>query len=92
MVPSSAPFSTRDIDWDAWPGGSCSKYHGGDGGWWFENCADATLNGKWATKGMSGMYWASLTSDFKNRGLTSSRMLVGGGGAGGAGGGGVIFG
>lgn len=37
-------FSTMDRDNDRY-GGNCAAYH--KGGWWFNNCVDAFLNGPW---------------------------------------------
>merc|ERR1719500_1165116 len=37
-------FSTRDRDHDT-SGGDCSNQLGSGGGWWFNNCGNANLNG-----------------------------------------------
>eukprot|EP00105_Crassostrea_gigas_P002700 XP_011415318.1 PREDICTED: fibroleukin [Crassostrea gigas] len=43
-------FSTVDRDNDHWKGGHCAAYY--KGGWWFNSCHDAFLNGPWPPE-----YW-----------------------------------
>ncbi|XP_061190491.1 ficolin-1-like [Saccostrea echinata] len=44
---SGMPFSTRDRDNDRYEG-NCAVYAGG-GGWWFNDCYFAFLNGRWSS-------------------------------------------
>ncbi|XP_062596672.1 fibroleukin-like [Saccostrea cucullata] len=44
---SGMPFTTLDRDRDRWSGGNCAAEYRGGGGWWFNNCNDAYLNGQW---------------------------------------------
>ena len=37
-------FSTRDKDNDGMSSASCSTLHGGNGGWWFDECRWSNLN------------------------------------------------
>ncbi|KAI4470789.1 fibrinogen/tenascin/angiopoeitin [Holotrichia oblita] len=71
-------FSTKDVDQDSWPEGSCAQIHGG--GWWYRNCDTSNLNGRYLNGELpdqyiyQGMYWA----DFKGPqySLQKARMLV----------------
>ncbi|XP_062578709.1 fibroleukin-like [Saccostrea cucullata] len=49
---SGVSFSTLDRDHDRWYGGSCAVSYCGGGGWWYNNCQYANLNGPW-----SPAYW-----------------------------------
>jgi len=53
-------FSTRDVDNDNWKTGSCSNDL--SGGWWFNDCHNSNLNGKFLgnTKAYNGIGWASF--------------------------------
>ncbi|XP_038234358.1 angiopoietin-related protein 6 isoform X1 [Dermochelys coriacea] len=57
------PFSTLDRDHDAYSG-SCAQYQ--KGGWWYNACAHANLNGVWYKGGhyrsryQDGVYWAEF--------------------------------
>ncbi|XP_019617412.1 PREDICTED: microfibril-associated glycoprotein 4-like [Branchiostoma belcheri] len=43
---SGQAFSARDVDRDAWSGGSCAGGHGAyTGGWWYKSCTTSALNG-----------------------------------------------
>ncbi|XP_062579428.1 fibrinogen beta chain-like [Saccostrea cucullata] len=39
-------FSTPDNDNDNWMDNNCAAFHNG-GGWWFNSCHQAFLNGPW---------------------------------------------
>ena len=43
------PFSTMDNDHDNSRSGNCAELYGG-GGWWFDRCYDANLNGLYADR------------------------------------------
>ncbi|XP_062576933.1 fibroleukin-like [Saccostrea cucullata] len=49
---SGMAFSTPDRDNDAWSGGNCAVVFNMRGGWWFNSCHLAFLNGPW-----SSTYW-----------------------------------
>ncbi|CAM4679819.1 unnamed protein product [Lepidochelys olivacea] len=57
------PFSTLDRDHDAYSG-SCAQHQ--RGGWWYNACAHANLNGVWYQGGpyrsryQDGVYWAEF--------------------------------
>lgn len=53
-------FSTRDVDNDNWKTGSCSNDL--SGGWWFNDCHNSNLNGKFLgnAKAYNGIGWASF--------------------------------
>ena len=54
-------FSTYDRDNDNYNAGSCAAIH--HGGWWYNACDRAYLNGRWASKDAQGVKWfASLKS------------------------------
>ncbi|XP_066283121.1 fibrinogen-like protein 1 isoform X1 [Branchiostoma lanceolatum] len=44
---NGAPFSTLDRDNDGHTGTSCAQRYGGQGGWWFHNCGQSYLNGRY---------------------------------------------
>ncbi|XP_078594568.1 fibrinogen-like protein 1 isoform X2 [Branchiostoma floridae x Branchiostoma japonicum] len=44
---NGAPFSTLDRDNDGYSGISCAAGYGGQGGWWFHNCGQSYLNGRY---------------------------------------------
>jgi hypothetical protein len=53
-------FSTKDNDNDRWVGESCAREH--TGGWWYNQCESANLNGQYLA-GLSpqeykGIYWS----------------------------------
>lgn len=63
-------FSTVDADRDGWSGGSCAATYK-SGGWWFDNCFLANLNGGPYMKGCNapfeqGIVWTG------DRGFTYS--------------------
>ncbi|XP_062613808.1 fibroleukin-like [Saccostrea cucullata] len=45
---SGMSFTTPDRDNDRWPGGNCATWSGYRGGWWFNDCHLAFLNGQWS--------------------------------------------
>ncbi|XP_062605352.1 fibroleukin-like [Saccostrea cucullata] len=68
---SGMPFSAPDRDNDKWGGGSCAAYR--EGGWWFNNCHWAFLNGPWAPA-----YWHNLWYPTVRNGdsVTEIKMLI----------------
>ena len=68
-------FSTKDMDQDKWSG-SCSETRG-HGGWWFNGCGLANLNGKNLGQNQNsydGILWYFYAKD--NRSFKSSSMMV----------------
>ena len=68
-------FSTLDKDKDDWPD-NCSAARGG-GGWWFNACSLANLNGRNLGSGQhsyEGILWYSYKQD--NRSFRSTRMMI----------------
>jgi len=68
-------FSTKDVDRDNWTGG-CSDTRG-DGGWWFNGCGLANLNGKNLgpnVKSYDGILWYFYAKD--NRSFKASKMMI----------------
>eukprot|EP00090_Calanus_glacialis_P020878 TRINITY_DN32214_c0_g1_i1.p1 TRINITY_DN32214_c0_g1~~TRINITY_DN32214_c0_g1_i1.p1 ORF type:complete len:415 (+),score=106.51 TRINITY_DN32214_c0_g1_i1:48-1292(+) len=68
-------FSTKDMDKDRWSG-SCSETRG-NGGWWFNGCGLANLNGKNLganKKSYDGILWYFYAKD--NRSFKSSSMMI----------------
>jgi len=49
-------FSTSDQDNDSWDGTpACTElWHGA---WWYKDCCDANLNGRYIVKGPDGIGW-----------------------------------
>lgn len=68
-------FSSWDVDQDNWSG-SCSSTRGG-GGWWFNACGLANLNGERLGQGQlsySGIIWFLHDQSIKS--FKSSRMML----------------
>lgn len=68
-------FSTKDMDKDHWSG-SCSETRG-NGGWWFNGCGLANLNGKNLganKKSYDGILWYFYGKD--NRSFKSTKMMI----------------
>jgi len=68
-------FSTKDMDRDRWSG-SCSETRG-NGGWWFNGCGLANLNGKNLgenQKSYDGILWYFYAKD--NRSFKTSTMMI----------------
>ena len=66
------PFSTYDKDNDNFSK-SCSKEYGGNGGWWFNSCDRANLNGHNYADGIvtssnkyDGILWYYMTNQAKS--------------------------
>jgi hypothetical protein len=57
---SGMQFSTYDQDNDKKLLGNCAKQH--KGGWWFNNCYIAHLNGAWAPGIWPGPWYPVVTS------------------------------
>ena len=64
-------FSTFDRDNDQWYGNCASEQKGG---WWFNECDKANLNGDWAGKANRGMEWDSFIETFVS--LDFSEMKI----------------
>ncbi|XP_061167819.1 fibroleukin-like [Saccostrea echinata] len=54
-------FSTLDRDNDGWIEGDCSADHGG-GGWWFNECYLAFLNGPWLSEEWRAPWFPKVVS------------------------------
>lgn len=68
-------FSTKDMDKDHWSG-SCSETRG-NGGWWFNGCGLANLNGMNLGQNKNsydGILWYFYAKD--NRSFKSTRMMI----------------
>ncbi|CAG5123958.1 unnamed protein product, partial [Candidula unifasciata] len=59
---SGSDFSTPDRDNDKDARRNCAEISGG-GGWWYNACTQANLNGKHGVKGSQGMIWEALNPD-----------------------------
>jgi len=74
-IDNGMAFSARDNDQDRWSG-SCSSTRG-NGGWWFNGCGLANLNGlnlQSGATGYEGILWYFYAKD--NRSFRSSRMMI----------------
>ncbi|CAH1987425.1 unnamed protein product [Acanthoscelides obtectus] len=71
-------FSTKDMDHDVWPEGSCARAHGG--AWWYKSCDSSNLNGLYFTGEVpdnfiyKGMYWGTFRGPEYS--LKKSRVLI----------------
>ncbi|XP_062614247.1 techylectin-5B-like, partial [Saccostrea cucullata] len=57
---SGMNFSTPDRDNDRWSNGSCAAYNNRRGGWWFNWCGFAFLNGPWSPAYWYKPWWPTL--------------------------------
>uniref|UniRef100_A0A3Q2E567 Angiopoietin-like 1b n=1 Tax=Cyprinodon variegatus TaxID=28743 RepID=A0A3Q2E567_CYPVA len=70
-------FTTLDRDKDTFSG-NCAHFH--KGGWWYNACGQANLNGVWYTGGVyrskfqDGIFWADYGGGFYS--MKSVRMLI----------------
>uniref|UniRef100_A0A3Q3F5W9 Angiopoietin-like 1b n=1 Tax=Labrus bergylta TaxID=56723 RepID=A0A3Q3F5W9_9LABR len=70
-------FTTLDRDKDGFTG-NCAHFH--KGGWWYNACGQANLNGVWYTGGVyrskfqDGMFWADYGGGFYS--MKAVRMLI----------------
>jgi len=74
-IDNGMAFSTKDMDQDRWTG-SCSATRG-NGGWWFNGCGLANLNGMNLGRNQhsyDGILWYFYAKD--NRSFKSSKMMV----------------
>jgi len=74
-IDNGMAFSTKDNDNDQWVG-DCSKTRGG-GGWWFNGCGLANLNGinlGENSNSYDGILWYFYAKD--NRSFKSARMMI----------------
>jgi len=74
-IDNGMAFSTKDNDKDLWVG-DCSKTRGG-GGWWYNGCSLANLNGLNFGKPMEsyeGILWFFFAND--KRSFKSSKMML----------------
>ena len=68
-------FSTKDARNDAGKY-DCAKRH--RGAWWYTDCDNSNLNGKWATNGNRGMTWQTLNTDGdKSMAFTEMKVKLG---------------
>lgn len=63
-------FSTLDRDNDRYSGHCATKY---SGGWWFNNCHDAYLNGPWAPGNWHDP-WYPIIADGTN--IVEVRLMI----------------
>ncbi|XP_062571129.1 ficolin-2-like [Saccostrea cucullata] len=68
---SGMSFSTSDADNDLWQNGHCAVVH--KGGWWYNNCHYAFLNGPWASA-----TWDNPWKDKIENGadVTETKMMI----------------
>lgn len=74
-IDTGMAFSARDSDRDLWEG-DCSQTRGG-GGWWYNGCGLANLNGRNLGAGQNsynGILWYFYAND--NRSFKSSKMML----------------
>ena len=74
-IDNGMAFSARDSDRDLWEG-HCSETRGG-GGWWYNGCGLANLNGRnlgEGEAGYDGILWYLYAKD--NRSFKSTKMMM----------------
>ena len=74
-IDNGMAFSARDSDKDLWEG-DCSQTRGG-GGWWYNGCGLANLNGRnlgAGETGYDGILWYLYAKD--NRSFKSTKMMM----------------
>ncbi|XP_041674582.1 fibrinogen-like protein 1 [Drosophila eugracilis] len=72
-------FTTLDRDNDSNKNGNCASNDWG--GWWYNNCAQSKLNGKYFKEGHSltynnGIWWGTWDNYDYNQSLTFSEMMI----------------
>ncbi|XP_062610919.1 fibroleukin-like, partial [Saccostrea cucullata] len=63
-------FSTPDRDNDKWTGGSCAALSNVRGGWWFNYCYRAFLNGQWSPGDWRNPWHPKISNGTSVRGTT----------------------
>ena len=74
-IDNGMAFSAKDHDMDLWTG-DCSQTRGG-GGWWYNGCGLANLNGLNLGEnktGYDGLLWYLYTNDARS--FKSTRMML----------------
>ena len=70
-------FTTLDVENDIWPNGNCARLR--HGGWWFDKCGHACLNGEYLggphSQSWKGVLWYSFKGKYYS--YKSTEMKVG---------------
>ena len=64
-------FSTYDRDNDNRSGGNCAETY--TGAWWYDDCHESNLNGKWQAVDYKGLDWNKLT---RSKSVSFSEMKI----------------
>ncbi|XP_063436502.1 ficolin-2-like [Mytilus trossulus] len=70
-------FTTKDQDNDVHSSSNCAVYEGGNGGWWYSNCANVNLNGPYRAgpvQNRTAMFWINWPSSYYS--LKKSTMMI----------------
>jgi ficolin len=71
------PFSTRDRDNDPYTTVNCAENY--KGGWWYNNCMQAQLNGIYrhntATRGWMAVIWGTITSSSRSLKFAEMKLI-----------------